>query len=29
MSTIEITPKNFQQALEADGILVLDFWADW
>ncbi len=29
MPTTEITAKNFQQSLEGDGILLLDFWADW
>jgi len=29
MPTTEITAENFQQALEADGILLLDFWAEW
>ena len=29
MSAIEITHKNFEEAVEKPGILVLDWWASW
>lgn len=29
MATIEITGDNFQAHIEKQGIVLLDFWADW
>ncbi|MBI2376979.1 MAG: thioredoxin [Deltaproteobacteria bacterium] len=29
MATVEITQKNFEAAVEKQGILVLDWWASW
>lgn len=29
MATQEITSENFQQTVQADGIVLLDFWAEW
>jgi thioredoxin 1 len=29
MATVEITADNFQQTVEKQGILLLDFWAEW
>lgn len=29
MATVEITGNNFQQTVEGDGIVLLDFWAEW
>jgi thioredoxin 1 len=29
MSTITLTMENFEQAVTADGITIVDFWADW
>ncbi|SCX25429.1 thioredoxin [Corynebacterium jeikeium] len=29
MATTEITGENFQETVQGDGIVVLDFWADW
>jgi thioredoxin 1 len=29
MSTVEINIDNFQQTIEKDGIVLLDFWAQW
>lgn len=29
MATTEITGANFQETVQGDGIVVLDFWADW
>lgn len=29
MATQEITSENFQQTVEKDGIVVLDWWAEW
>src|SRR5678816_2664252 len=29
MATVEITAKNFQQTIEKQGIVLLDFWAEW
>ena len=28
MATVEITGENFQEAVQGDGIVVLDFWAE-
>jgi thioredoxin 1 len=28
-STVEITKENFQQTVEKDGIVLLDWWAAW
>jgi len=29
MATIDVTEKNFQEVTGRDGIVILDFWADW
>lgn len=29
MATTEITGANLQETVQGDGIVVLDFWADW
>lgn len=29
MATVEITSDNFQQTIEKNGIVLLDFWAEW
>jgi thioredoxin 1 len=29
MATVEITAENFQQTIEKQGIVLLDFWAAW
>ena len=29
MSTVEINLENFQDTIEKDGIVLLDFWAEW
>ena len=29
MATQEITADNFRQTVEKDGIVILDFWAEW
>ena len=29
MATIEITGANFQDTVQGDGIVVLEFWAEW
>jgi thiol-disulfide isomerase/thioredoxin len=29
MSTIELTKDNFQQTIDAEGIVFVDFWATW
>jgi thioredoxin 1 len=29
MATVEITTENFQQTIEKQGIVLLDFWAEW
>ncbi|MHB1138445.1 MAG: thioredoxin [Microthrixaceae bacterium] len=29
MSTIALTEDQFQQTVEADGIVLIDFWASW
>lgn len=29
MSTVEITKESFQDTIEKDGIVLLDFWAAW
>ncbi|MFK4760123.1 thioredoxin family protein [Microbacterium sp. ZW T5_45] len=29
MATIEITKDNLQSAIEGEGIVLLDFWAEW
>lgn len=29
MSTTTVTGENFQQIIEAEGITLLDFWAEW
>src|SRR5262249_11303544 len=29
MATVEITASNFQATIEKQGIVLLDFWADW
>lgn len=29
MATVEITTENFQQTIEKEGIVLLDFWAEW
>jgi thioredoxin 1 len=29
MATVEITTENFQETIEKEGIVLLDFWAEW
>jgi thioredoxin 1 len=29
MATVELTTANFEDVTEGDGIVLLDFWADW
>lgn len=29
MSTVEITAKNFESTVDKEGIVFLDFWAEW
>ena len=29
MSTVELTKDTFEQAVTSDGIVLVDFWADW
>jgi thioredoxin len=29
MATIELTRENFQQTIEDNGIVLIDFWASW
>src|SRR4029078_6952134 len=29
MATVEITAGNFQETIEKQGIVLLDFWAEW
>ena len=29
MATVEITADNFQQMIDKEGIVLLDFWAEW
>jgi len=29
MATVEITTRNFQETIEKQGIVLLDFWASW
>ncbi|HET9621604.1 MAG TPA: thioredoxin [Kofleriaceae bacterium] len=29
MATVEITASNFEQTIEKQGIVLLDFWASW
>lgn len=29
MATVEITARNFQETIEKQGIVLLDFWASW
>ncbi len=29
MPTVEITAENFKQTIEKQGIVLLDFWAEW
>lgn len=29
MATTTITTENFQDTIQGDGIVLLDFWADW
>ncbi|MGW5667814.1 thioredoxin [Micromonospora sp. NPDC003776] len=29
MATVELTTANFDEVTEQDGIVLLDFWADW
>ncbi|HVK82926.1 MAG TPA: thioredoxin [Kofleriaceae bacterium] len=29
MATVEITTENFQDTIEKEGIVLLDFWAEW
>ena len=29
MATVELTTANFDEVTESDGIVLLDFWADW
>jgi thioredoxin 1 len=29
MATVEINVENFQSTIEKDGIVLLDFWAEW
>ena len=29
MSTVELTKDNFSEIIEGNGIVLVDFWADW
>jgi thioredoxin 1 len=29
MATVELTTANFDQVTESDGIVLVDFWAEW
>jgi len=29
MGTVEITAENFKQTIEGNGIVLLDYWAEW
>jgi thioredoxin 1 len=29
MSTVNLTKENFENIVQADGIVLVDFWADW
>ncbi len=29
MSTIALTAENFEQTITKDGVVLIDFWADW
>ena len=29
MATVEITGENFQDTISKDGVVLLDFWAEW
>ncbi|KAB1116755.1 thioredoxin, partial [Micromonospora sp. AMSO12t] len=29
MATVELTTANFDEVTGRDGIVLLDFWADW
>lgn len=29
MATVELTSENFQRLTQADGIVLIDFWAEW
>jgi thioredoxin 1 len=29
MPTVELTTENFEQTVLGDGIVIVDFWADW
>ncbi|MEV0809158.1 thioredoxin [Micromonospora sp. NPDC050200] len=29
MATVELTTANFDEVTESDGIVLVDFWADW
>ncbi|MEU8259135.1 thioredoxin [Micromonospora sp. NPDC048999] len=29
MATVELTTANFEEVTEREGIVLLDFWADW
>ena len=29
MSTVELTAENFESTVSSDGIVLVDFWADW
>jgi thioredoxin 1 len=29
MSTVNLTKENFESTVQADGIVLVDFWADW